>query len=691
MFEGRIFKDEFSGRIIVDAEPQVMSKVRALFDNASTWHGRGIHTHKVLAFPFTMNSCKDIIWLMQRFNLDCESSLLSQIQDRSDSYDKIRKSMQNADKNSNYQISDKAIPIGLPLMAHQVQFKNMHSLMKRMLLADKLGLGKTASAISTLQEPESRPALVVSPPYLCTQWEREIKRFLPGASTHIIKGFKNYDLPNVDVLITSYNRLSPWQDRLINFDRQFKSLIMDEVHELRHIGTNKRNVCRVISETTPYVVGLSATPIFNMGEEIWSVMDVISPNCLGDAKDFNSEWASWSGAIREPSVLHKHLKNMGLILRRSPEDIGLTFGKASKHIITLDADIEQLEAVENVNKMLAMSVLSGNVSEETTASAEFDWKLRKATGLAKARPVAEFVKMLVEQEGKILLCGWHRDCYDIWMKELKDLKPVMYTGSETQKQKEEAINEFVNGESNVFILSLRSGAGIDGLQKVCKTAVFGELDWSPHVHDQCIGRLDRHGQTQHVQAFFLSIPDGSDPFMVEIAANKRSQHKGLVEGQENEAEILSFDNGGKERVREMAKSYLKSIGEEIPEFFEETGLLKDVADALRSMVIPNSTEEEMQTAIFKSLPALIPNANIVREAKISKRSRIDFLITQGEEKIGVECKITATNRTAVYRQVRKYIEEGVTSVMLLAPWHGISKFKVDNVPVIVIDSGKNHI
>jgi hypothetical protein len=43
---------------------------------------------------------------------------------------------------------------------------------------------------------------------------------------------------------------------------------------------------------------------------------------------------------------------------------------------------------------------------------DFDWKMRQATGIAKAPYVAEFVKLLLESEQKVVLFGWHRDVYD---------------------------------------------------------------------------------------------------------------------------------------------------------------------------------------------------------------------------------------------------------------------------------------
>ena len=79
--------------------------------------------------------------------------------------------------------------------------------------------------------------------------------------------------------------------------------------------------------------------------------------------------------------------------------------------------------------------------------------------------MADFVRLLVESGEKVVLYGWHREVYSIWLDRLKDLNPAMYTGSESVPQKDEAKRRFVAGETFVFIISLRAGAGLDGLRK----------------------------------------------------------------------------------------------------------------------------------------------------------------------------------------------------------------------------------
>ena len=685
---GRLYQEE--NYIIIDALPFVMSKVRNLFSKSSRWH-RGVYTHKTVALSNTMFNYRDIDWIMSRYHLECEPELLKKIKEKSAEYEKLHEDLANSSNDFKLKTSKEAWKFkGIKLRPHQISFQNMAKKVKKMLLADKMGLGKTISALSLLVEPDRRPALIVLPPTLCTQWESVIKEILPQAKTHIIRGFKNYELPeDTEILITSYNRLAPWEDILNPI--KFKTIIFDEIHELRHTGTGKRQAAKSLSENCEMVIGLSGTPIFNYGSEIWSVLDVISSNCLGSRDDFISEWCdSWSKTVLEPNTLNSFLNNMGLMLRREPEDVGLDFGKLSKNVYTIDADLNKLKEIQDIAKTLALSVLSGKVGLDSDASREFDWKLRHATGVAKAKPVSEFVKMILEEEEKVVLTGWHRDFYDIILKELKAYSPVMFTGSESVKQKEESIKKFIEGDSRICIISLRSGAGLDGLQKVCNVIVHGELDWSPHIHDQLNTRLKRDGQKKHVQAHYLTVADGSDPFIIETLNIKRSQHDGLIEGKTAEAAILETPVD-KDRIKKMAKNYLESIGEEIPDAIEETGLLKEVAELVRKVSVVQNDEEEMQEGLFEVLKKELKNVEIKRELKISKRSRLDFLISNKNEKVILECKINSKKRADVYRQVRRYIEEieNPSAVVLLAPWHGISSFIIDEVPVVIVDSAIN--
>jgi len=145
------------------------------------------------------------------------------------------------------------------------------------------------------------------------------------------------------------------------------------------------------------------------------------------------------------------------------------------------------------------------------------------------------------------------------MEELSEYNPVMYTGSESSVQKEATKQAFISGETNLMIISLRAGIGLDGLQHKCRTVVIGELDWSPKVHEQLIGRIDRDGQQQQVTAIYLVCDYGSDPFIIDILGVKASQSQNIIDPLKGISEQYTDES----RMKVFAENYLKSHGHEI--------------------------------------------------------------------------------------------------------------------------------
>lgn len=672
---------------IVDAKPDVMERVRRLFAYARSSETPGQYTHSAAFVRKTLEVARDLVWLMDRYRFEIDPEIEVEMRLKAARYDSIATIMDGVGNDVLFDISGTALEMGEPARPHQIAFRNIFLQIERMLLGDDVGLGKTISAIMTLVEPHMRPALIVVPTSLPLQWIKQINRFLPGASTHIVIGLKAYELPKVDVLVTTYSRLFAWQDRFAKYG--IKTLIFDEIQDLRHSDSQKRTAAATLSRRVDYCLGLSATPIYNQGQEIWSVLDVISPDTLGPEDRFKAEWCVSGGPVRNTLALNSFLKDRGLMLRRTKADLGIVSDPVTKEIITLDGDLHSLAAVKDIAKHLALSVLTGAVGVSSKAAAELDWKLRQATGVAKARAAAQFIRMIVESKGPVFVSAWHREVYTILLRELKNLNPVMCTGSESGAQKAKSVKEFMEGRSRVFICSNRSGAGIDGLQTVCSDAIIVELDWSPQVTDQLIGRLDREGQQNPVTAYFLLIDDGSDPFLLEVLGEKQSQHEGIVEGKANVVDILESGVDRGDRIRKMAEGYLASIGESIPKKEVEVGLHADVVRALRRLRVPVNSEREMQEGLWSVLPGMLPDAIVEREVKISARSRLDFMVSNNTERVAIECKINQTGKANVYGQVRRYAEEAsATSIVLFAPWGGVQNFTVEKTPVTVVDWSK---
>ena len=266
-------------------------------------------------------------------------------------------------------------------------------------------------------------------------------------------------------------------------------------------------------------------------------------DALGTREEFVREWcanAQWKvdgtgqtsvkGAIADPKAFGIYLRDQGLMLRRTRAEVGRELPPLTRVRHVVDCDTGALDAVAGDAARLAQIILAqgGKGIDKMEAAGELDWRLRQATGIGKAPFVADFVRLLVESGEPVVLYGWHHAVYDIWRERLADLNPVFYTGTESVTQKDAAKAEFIAGRAKVLVMSLRAGAGIDGLQGCCKTVVKGELDWSPGVHEQAEGRVYRDGLRDPVMVYYLVSDEGSDPEVSASLNLKTGQIAGMA-------------------------------------------------------------------------------------------------------------------------------------------------------------------
>lgn len=506
------------GWVMDGIPPHVAIKLKAIFHRVPKYE-----TDKFL-FDDRPETCFDLHWFLERYPMEMSSFDRILLAARKDEHiarlDEMERIMMP-------DYSPAKLQMKLPPRDYQARGVDLLLKTKRLLCGDSIGLGKTVIGIGALVHPELRPGLVVVQTHLPQQWKEQIAKFT-DLEVHKIEGTKPYSLPKADVYIMKYSCLTGWVDVLVN--GFFKSVIFDEIQELRRSESLKYATARKLCGAVDYALGLSASPIYNYGEEMYNIANLLREGCLGSRDDFMREWAGgWGRTIKSPEALGTYLRENFIMLRRTRADVRMELPQINKIVHTVDYDKEAVAKVEDIARTLAMSVRTGTFTERGQAARELDMMMRQVTGVSKAKFVAEYVKLFLENKEPVLLAGWHRDVYDIWLEELKDYNPVMYTGSESPKQKDEARRKFIEGESNIMIISLRSGIGLDGLQHRAKTVVFGELDWSPAVHDQVIGRLDRDGQKDQVTAVYLVSEEGSDPPIIDLLGLKASQARDIVD------------------------------------------------------------------------------------------------------------------------------------------------------------------
>jgi SNF2 family DNA or RNA helicase len=553
----------------VTCEPHVRARLKRVFARAPQWAADAIDISD------TPENARDLLWFLERYPMDVSGLEVLKAQ----SQEHVEMEARIADLMALRRPPLK-IDMAEPARDYQSFSAQMLEIKRGMLNADDVGLGKTVTAICSMTLPENLPAVVVCPAHMPPQWAAMLARFAPGLSVHILKKGTPYPLTRCirrgqlellddrlpDVIISNYHKLRGWSETLAGVARM---VVFDECQQLRHPTSAIYHACSHLAKKTPLRLGLSATPIYNYGAEFFHVVDVLSPGSLGEHGEFIREWCKGSfgdkARIADTEQFGSYLRREGIMLRRTRIEVGRELPELTKVIHAIESDAVTLDNLKGDAIELAKIVVSHNESyrgERMNAAGKFDSLMRQATGIAKAPYVAEFAKLLLDSEERIVLFGWHREVYSIWLEALKEFNPVLYTGTESVNQKGASIEQFLNGSSRILVMSLRSGAGVDGLQGRCRTAVFGELDWSPGVHEQCVGRIHRDGQDQPCVAYFLVAEDGADPIMVDVLGIKREQIEGVRNPNRALAERVDT---GENNIRRLAREFLTKRGVKLHE------------------------------------------------------------------------------------------------------------------------------
>ena len=534
----------------IGAEPHVAIRMKRIFGKAASGRAGQI------VISDTPENCRDLEWFLQRYAMDCPARDVMAAGARS-----YRETILTCEKILGPDHPHRSFGLALPARDYQATAAELLLAKGSLLLADELGLGKSIVALAAACDRSARPALIVVPASLQRQWLGYCEKFAPGLPAHIIKRVTPYELPKFfgrspELLICSYHKLAGWQSVLRG---HVKLVIFDECQELRRPESLKYQAAAAIAGSARYRLGLSATPIYNYGGEFFHVNDVLCPGELGSRSEFNREWCvgyTDKPRISDPAGFGSYVREKVIMLRRTRAEVGRELPPVLRIPHTIGSDAREMHKVAGSAGELARIILDRTATKDVrwTSAGQFDMLLRQATGLAKAPYVADFVRLLTATGEQVILAGWHRAVYDVWGAKLSDLNPAWYTGSESPAQKDASKRAFVGGKSKVLFMSLRTAAGVDGLQQACSTLVFGELDWSPGVHEQCIGRLHRDGVNGDVRAYYLVSEDGSDPVVADVLGLKREQIEGLRDPHRPAAEPFA---GGGHHVKALAEAYLK--------------------------------------------------------------------------------------------------------------------------------------
>ncbi|MFA5378051.1 MAG: DEAD/DEAH box helicase [Dehalococcoidia bacterium] len=460
------------------------------------------------------------------------------------------------------------------------------------LIADEMGLGKTVEALAYLVTiPDGFPCLIIAPLVTLVNWQREIERFISMAqgkpfSVEKIRTGKKKDLIMTGqttfdgsdgkpmIYLINYDLVSKRRDDLAKIP--FRTIIADECQHLRNPTSMKTKSARelVDLQTVRHRIGLSGTPCYNHGIEIWSICDFISPGMLGTLPEFRSEFI-W-GWDPKGSIIHSkrgalyEMLTESVMIRRRKLDVlkDLPDKTRYRQEIQIDQEYYKNEMRNNI-KTLHEKLAAANARTdfkaiaETSAYQEFKGHERMSAGMAKVPYVVEFVKEMMENEEPLVIFCHHLSVHETLQQKLSEFKPVKIIGGQTELDRQFSIDSFQEGKTKLLIAGLRAGNVGISLTKA-NYVVFAELDWSPAIHRQAEDRLHRIGQKNAVFAYYLEGKGTLDEKIVGVLTDKTLELNEILGDANRDDEPsgdISLTEKNREFVKIMEKRFLKIPGQ----------------------------------------------------------------------------------------------------------------------------------
>ncbi|WOV92625.1 MAG: DEAD/DEAH box helicase [Candidatus Nitrosoabyssus spongiisocia] len=434
------------------------------------------------------------------------------------------------------------------------------------LSADEMGLGKTVQTLAYLSKEEHAfPVVVIAPLVTLSNWQYEIEKFLKKRglrgklvdnktpSSMIIRKGKAEDLKPHDIYIINYELLHKRKGDLAK--RNIKTIVCDEVQNLRSKSTKKYAGVKDFAalESVQHRIGLSGTPIYNRGSEIWPIVDILRPGLLGNFEEF-CEYFCYVNEKGKTMVL----ENKRDLLRNELEKHVMLRRRKSDVLKELKEKVRYKEIVESDDDyyFTQLSKVWKKLEEEQKAAeTEFDrassyqramQSERLIAGMAKVPFVTNFVKNMMEIDESIVVFCHHRAIHKILHEKLAEFEPSSIIGGQTDNERNEGIKRFQEGKTRLMIAGLRAGnVGIN--LNNAKYVIFAELDWSPAIHLQAEDRLHRIGQKSTVFAYYLIGKDTMDDHVAKILIDKGYEIGALL------------DDGGFDEHKDKAKEILTEI------------------------------------------------------------------------------------------------------------------------------------
>merc|ERR1712045_291329 len=321
-------------------------------------------------------------------------------------------------------------------------------------------------------------------------------------------------------------------------------LVVDEAHRLKNAQSK---FFRILSSyCLNYKMLLTGTPLQNNLEELFYLLNFLTPNKFNDLSKFQADFED-IGKEDQVRLLHELLGPHMLrrlkadVLKNMPSksefivrtNLAPILKKVYKNILTRNfealnskagAQVSLLNIMMELKKCANHPYLLPGPAEEAPLSPTGLFEINamiKACG--KLTLMTKMLKKLKEQGHRVLVFSQMTKMLDLLEDYLDGMgyKYERIDGGITGTVRQEAIDRFNDKKADQFVFLLSTRAGGLGINlATADTVVIYDSDWNPHNDIQAFSRAHRLGQQNKVMIYRFVTRDTVEERVTQVAKKK---------------------------------------------------------------------------------------------------------------------------------------------------------------------------
>ena len=411
---------------------------------------------------------------------------------------------------------------------------------KRLFICDEPGLGKTLQSIGIVDTADAYPCLVICPSSLKINWQREFEKFTDKKALVLDNSTRTtwsylLQMRMHHVAIVNYESLRKYFVWDIKGGKksfrlkdvvfcpqilQFKSVIIDESHRVKDPSAQQTIFTKGICTNKDWVILLSGTPVVNRPEDLVAQLSIMGRlNEFGGKAQFLADY----GENDNLEELSQQLYRRCMIRREKAKVLTQLPDKTRTDLYVEISNREEYElAAEDLAEYLRQykECSDWEIRRKMRMEALVKFMtLRSLSAKGKVKQAIDFVRVfLASGKPLILFCSLH-EIVDELCKAFPDA--VRVTGRDNATSKQQAVDSFQNGYSQLIVCSIKA-AGVGLTLTASSNVAFVEFPWTYADCCQCEDRAHRIGQKDNVTCYYLIGRHTIDRALYDIIHKKKS-------------------------------------------------------------------------------------------------------------------------------------------------------------------------